>query len=136
MKFRLILCGLLLCILPAGCTAAPVPEETPSYRQITQEEAQKILKEETGYILLDVRTEEEWNEGHIPGSICIPNETIGAAPLPQLSDKDQMILVYCRSGRRSKLAAEKLAAQGYRNVLEFGGIITWTGAITHPMATE
>lgn len=111
-----------LLLLPAGMAE-------DYYQQITQEEAQRILDEETDYILLDVRTEEEYDEGHIPGAINIDNEDIGTDELPELPDKDQMILVYCRSGRRSKAAAEKLAALGYTQVLEFGGIMTWTGEV-------
>ena len=94
-----------------------------------QAEAQRILDEEADFILLDVRTEEEYDEGHIPGAINIDNEDIGTDELPELPDKDQMILVYCRSGRRSKEAAEKLAALGYTQVLEFGGIMTWQGEV-------
>ena len=97
------------------------------YQQITQEEATRIIEEETGYIILDVRTEEEYDERHIPGAVNIANEDIGTDELPELPNKDQMLLVYCRSGRRSKEAAAKLAALGYTNVLEFGGIMTWTG---------
>lgn len=97
------------------------------YRQITQEEASRIMSEESGYVILDVRTEEEFAEGHIPGAVCIPVENIGDEPPAQLPDKDRLILIYCRSGRRSKIASEQLAALGYTNILEFGGIITWTG---------
>ena len=117
----LVLLAALL-LLPAG-----MAEEY--YRQISQEEAQRILDEEADFILLDVRTEEEYDEGHIPGAINIDNEDIGTGELPELPDKDQMILVYCRSGRRSKEAAEKLAALGYTQVLEFGGIMTWPGEV-------
>ena len=77
-----------------------------------------------------MRTQQEYDEGHIPQAICIPNEIIGLREnIEELPDKSQMILVYCRSGRRSKEAAEKLASLGYTNVIEFGGIITWTGPI-------
>ncbi len=103
---------------------------TNTYRQITQQEAAQIMKTESGYIILDVRTQQEYDEGHIPQAICIPNEIIGLREnIEELPDKSQMILVYCRSGRRSKEAAEKLASLGYTNVIEFGGIITWTGPI-------
>ena len=81
------------------------------------------------YILLDVRTQAEYAEGHIPGAICLPNETIGSEPPAELPDREQTILVYCRSGRRSAEAAQKLADMGYVNVLEFGGILDWTGEI-------
>ena len=80
-----------------------------------------------GAVLLDVRTPEEFADKHIPGAINIPNETIGTAEIPELPDQDQLILVYCRSGNRSKQASEKLAALGYTNVVEFGGINDWPG---------
>ena len=99
------------------------------YQQITREEAARILDEEKGWILLDVRTEEEYDEGHIPGAVNLPNEDIGADEPELLPDKGQVILVYCRSGRRSKEAAAKLAAMGYSGVLEFGGILDWTGEV-------
>ena len=92
-----------------------------TYTQISQEEAAKIMAEETGFIVLDVRTQEEYDEAHIPGAVNIANETIGTDEIPELPDKDQVLLVYCRSGRRSKEASEKLAALGYTHVLEFGG---------------
>lgn len=101
-----------------------------TYRQITQEEAARMMETESGYIILDVRTQQEYDEGHIPQAVCIPNETIESDDIPGLPDKSQMIFVYCRSGRRSKEAAEKLASLGYTNIIEFGGIITWTGEIT------
>ena len=87
------------------------------------------MENEPDYIILDVRTQEEYDEGHIPGAICIPNETIGDQPPALLPDKDQLIFVYCRSGNRSKQASAKLAALGYTNIKEFGGIIDWTGEI-------
>ena len=81
----------------------------------------------TKEIILDVRTAEEYSEKHIPGAINIPNETIGADDIPELPDKDQLILIYCRSGNRSKQAADKLVKLGYTNIMEFGGINDWTG---------
>ena len=98
-----------------------------TYRQVSPEEAAAMMEEETGYIIIDVRTQEEYETAHIPGAICIPNETIGTDEIPELPDKDQLILVYCRSGNRSKQASEKLAKQGYANIVEFGGINSWTG---------
>ena len=86
-----------------------------------------IMEQESGYIILDVRTVEEFSDKHIPGAINIPNETIGTEDIPELPDKDQLILVYCRSGNRSKQASEKLAALGYTNIVEFGGINDWPG---------
>ncbi len=100
-----------------------------SFRQITHEAAEQLMEEKEGYIILDVRTQNEYNGGHIPGAVCIPNETIDENIVTKLPDKSQMILVYCRSGRRSKLAAQKLARLGYTNVLEFGGINSWQGEI-------
>ena len=116
---------LLALLLLAGCAAAPAAEV--SYRQISMGEAQQLMESEKDYIILDVRTEAEFAERHIPGAINIPNETIGDAELSQLPDKGQLILVYCRSGNRSKQASEKLAQLGYTNVVEFGGINDWPG---------
>lgn len=94
------------------------------YQQITVQEAKKIMDEEAGICILDVRTQEEYGSGHIKGAICLPNEGILGEP-EELPDKKQKILVYCRSGNRSKQAARKLADMGYENVLEFGGIMDW-----------
>ena len=115
-------------LLAALLAACGVSSKT-SYRQITADEAAQMMQEETDFVLLDVRTQEEYASGHIPGAICIPNETIGSEEIPELPDKDQLILVYCRSGNRSKQASQKLAEQGYTNVVEFGGINGWTGEI-------
>lgn len=112
-------------LLLMGC-AAPAEQEI-SYRQITMDEAVAIMKEENNYIILDVRTVSEFDEKHISGAINIPNETIGTDAIPELPDKDQLILVYCRSGNRSKQASEKLVKLGYTNIVEFGGIIDWPG---------
>ena len=125
MKKRFWLFTAAALLLLAGCGAAEQPGNT--YRQITQEEAAKMMQEQSGYILLDVRTQAEFEQAHIPGAVCIPNETIGTDEIPALPDKNQLILVYCRSGNRSKQAAEKLAQLGYTNIVEFGGINTWTG---------
>ena len=86
-----------------------------------------MMAQEKDYIILDVRTPQEYNMGHIPHAILIPNETIGKEQIPALPDKDQLILVYCRSGNRSKQASEKLVALGYTNIVEFGGINDWPG---------
>ena len=95
------------------------------YEQITQEEAKKIIDEQDGYVIIDARTHEEFATGHIPNAICIPNETIDEGIGDQLPDKEQLLLIYCRSGNRSKQAADKLVKLGYTNIKEFGGIITW-----------
>ena len=92
---------------------------------ITAQEAKQIMDSEEGYIILDTRTQEEYDEGHIPGAIVIPHDEITDRAEEELPDKDQLLLVYCRSGRRSKLAAEALVKLGYTNIKEFGGIIDW-----------
>ena len=104
-------------------------ETTLNYQQITQDEAKQIMTDEENYIIIDVRTQSEYDQGHIPNAICVPNETIGSDDITELPDKEQLILVYCRSGRRSKEAAAKLADMGYTNIKEFGGIIDWTGDV-------
>lgn len=103
--------------------------KTTGYRQVTTEEAVNIMQTEENYVILDVRTAQEFASGHIPGAVLLPNETIGTEDIPLLPDKDQLILIYCRSGNRSKQAAEKLAQLGYTNIVEFGGINSWTGEI-------
>ena len=115
---------LMALLLLAWCGAQ---SEESTYRQINAEEAATMMEEESSYIILDVRTAEEYSEKHIPGAINIPNETIGTEDIPELPDKEQLILVYCRSGNRSKQAAEKLVKLGYTNIVEFGGINDWTG---------
>ena len=95
------------------------------YLNITADEAKKIMDNESGYVILDVRTAEEFADGHIPNAILIPDYEIESKAEYALKDKDQLILVYCRSGRRSKLAAEALVKLGYTNIKEFGGIIDW-----------
>lgn len=121
---------LLLPLVLAGCTTAVPKKEPGSYRQITTQEAVEMMERETGYIILDVRTQAEYDAGHIPGAVLIPNETIGTDEILQLPDKDHLIMVYCRSGNRSKQASEKLVKLGYTNIVEFGGINSWTGEIT------
>ena len=115
---------LMALLLLAGCGAQ---SEESTYRQVNAEEAATMMEEESGYIILDVRTTEEYSEKHIPGAINIPNETIGTEDIPKLPDMEQLILVYCRSGNRSKQASEKLVKLGYTNIVEFGGINDWMG---------
>ena len=115
---------LMALLLLAGCGAQ---SEESTYRQVNAEEAATMMEEESGYIILDVRTAQEYSEKHIPGAINIPNETIDTEDIPELPDKEQLILVYCRSGNRSKQASEKLVKLGYTNIVEFGGINDWTG---------
>ena len=125
---RIILLSVVLLALLCGCAPQNEGEiEEMTYTQITVNKAIEMMESESNYIILDVRTFEEYNERHIPGAICVPNESIGTEPIEELPQKDQLILVYCRSGRRSKEAAEKLAAMGYSNIYEFGGILDWTG---------
>ena len=122
MKWIPILMALLLL---SGCAAQVQKEQ--SYRQINMDEAIAMMEAENDYIILDVRTPEEFSEKHIPGAINVANETVGSEEIPELPDKDQLILVYCRSGNRSKQASEKLVALGYTNIVEFGGINDWPG---------
>ena len=110
---------LALVLLLTACAQAV------SYEQITQEEAKQIMDTTNGYILLDTRTREEYDQSHIPGALLIPHTEIAERAEEELPDKDQLILVYCRSGNRSKQASEILAELGYTNVKEFGGIHTW-----------
>ena len=106
----------------AGCSSGG---GSASYKQISGAEAKALMDSESGYIIIDARTQSEFDEGHIPGAILIPEYEIAERAESELSDKNQLILVYCRSGRRSKIAAEELVKLGYTNVKEFGGIIDW-----------
>ncbi len=122
---RLLPLILSLMLLPS-CTSS---ENSIGYKQITMSEAKKLMQTEKNYIILDVRRADEFAEGHIPGAINVANEDIGTQEITKLPDKSQLILVYCRSGRRSKEASEKLVKLGYTNIVEFGGILDWTGEI-------
>ncbi|MBQ2711183.1 MAG: rhodanese-like domain-containing protein [Clostridia bacterium] len=129
MKFRKILVMILSAVVLMGCASCEPPTNT--YKQVTAEEAISMMNSlSSPYIILDVRTPAEFAQGHIPNAINIPNETIGTEEIPQLPNKKQVIFVYCRSGNRSKQAAEKLVQLGYTNVVEFGGINDWPGDIT------
>ena len=116
---------LILAVLLAGCTAS----NEGSYTQIDQETAREMMAKDDGHVIVDVRRQDEYDAGHIPGAILIPNESIGCDSPEALPDYDQVILIYCRTGNRSKEAAQKLAEMGYTNVYEFGGIVDWTGEI-------
>lgn len=110
----------------ASCGSGDNDKNTElTYKQITAEEAKKLMDTETDYIIVDARTESEFSEGHIEGAILIPEYEIAQRAEKELPDKDALILVYCRSGRRSKIASEELVKLGYTNVKEFGGIIDW-----------
>ena len=119
---------LLSALMLTGCTGAGNSTNN-TYRQISMDEAVTMMAQETGYIILDVRRADEFAAGHIPGAINVANESIGTDEIAELPDKNQLIMVYCRSGRRSKEAAEKLVKLGYTNIVEFGGILDWKGEI-------
>ena len=122
---RVSLLLLLAVLLLTACGQDTENDREEVYMNITTEEAKQIMDTEEDYVILDVRTQEEYDEGHIPGAILIPNTEMEAQVEEILTDKAQLILVYCRSGRRSKLAAEALVELGYTNIKEFGGIIDW-----------
>lgn len=111
MKKKAIPALALLALVLTGCASSQQPEDS-AYRQITMQEAVEMMAEEENYIILDVRTESEFASGHIPGAILIPNETIGTEEILQLHDKDQLILVYCRSGNRSRQAGGQAGTIG------------------------
>ena len=116
---------LLMALLLTACGHTKENDQEAVYMNITAQEAKEIMDTEEVYIILDVRTQAEYDEKHIPGAILIPDYEIKERAEEKLTDKDQLILVYCRSGRRSKLAAEALVELGYTNIKEFGGIIDW-----------
>ena len=120
---------ILSALMLTSCAGTNNNQTNNTYRQISMDEAVKMMAEETGYIILDVRRPDEFAAGHIPKAINVPNETIGTADISELPDKNQLIMVYCRSGRRSKEASEKLVKLGYTNIVEFGGILDWQGEI-------
>ncbi|MBQ6456436.1 MAG: rhodanese-like domain-containing protein [Mogibacterium sp.] len=112
----------VVAVLLSGCSSS-------GYTHISQEKAMQIMREETGYLIVDVRRPDEFAEGHIAGAINVPNETIESETPELLPDKEQVLLVYCRTGRRSREAAGKLAGMGYTAVYDIGGIRTWKGGI-------
>ena len=122
---ELMILLLLAVMLLTACGQDKENDQGAVYVNITAEEAKQIMDSQEGYIILDVRTQEEYDQGHIPGAIVISHEEIAEKAEEVLADKNQLILVYCRSGRRSKLAAEALVELGYTNIKEFGGIIDW-----------
>ena len=141
MRIKKIISILLLTFLFTSCTGEQNSSNTKqntntsantdytlkTYRQITMNEAASMMKSEKDYIILDVRRPDEFSAGHIPNAINVPNEIIGTSEISELPNKNQLILVYCRSGRRSKEASQKLVDLGYTNVVEFGGILDWSG---------
>ena len=126
-KLIFLLLGVMM-LTACGQTTENVQEAV--FVSITAKEAKEIMDTEEGYVILDVRTQEEYDEGHVPGAVLIPNTEIETRAEEELPDKEQLILVYCRSGRRSKLAAQILADLGYTNVKEFGGILDWPYEVT------
>lgn len=132
-KYILIILSVLVVLTFVGCKTTN-KNQTESkakndYKIISMEEAISIMEKETEYIILDVRRPDEFAEKHIPNAINIPNENIKTEDIAELPDKNQLILVYCRSGNRSKQASKKLVALGYTNIIEFGGIIDWPGEV-------
>ena len=123
MKKLIIL--VLAALLLTACGQTKEKDREEIYMNITAQEAKVLMDTEKDYIILDVRTQQEYDQGHIPGAILIPDTEIEDRAERELTDKDQLILVYCRSGRRSKLAAQSLVELGYTNIREFGGIIDW-----------
>ena len=130
MKMYYIIPIILILLILTGCAAKGQLLDGDgmenSYTEISQEEAKKMMQANDGHVIVDVRRQDEFDDGHIPGAICIPNESINDVPPEELPDRHQVILVYCRSGRRSKEAAQKLFDMGYTHVFDFGGIIEWT----------
>ena len=120
-----LMCMLVAAMALGGCAQPAATQQASVYVNITAQEAKQIMDTETGYIILDTRAQDEYDAGHIPGAILIPHDEIMEKAESVLTDKDQQILVYCRSGRRSKLAAADLVKLGYTNIKEFGGIIDW-----------
>ncbi len=131
MSFFCSMMTIALSLVLVGCGSDTIQKtvEKKQYMQISQDEAKRMMKEKDGHVIVDVRRKDEYDAGHIPGAILIPNEDIDKEPPAELPDLDQIILVYCRSGRRSKEASQKLADMGYSHVYEFGGILDWTGEI-------
>ena len=140
-KFLIAIAGCAMALL-SGCESNDMIMDgdgmfqTFSYTNITQDEAKHMMEQDDGHVIVDVRRRDEYDEGHIPGAILIPNETIENDPPVELPDYEQIILIYCRSGRRSKEASQKLADMGYKNVYEFGGIIDWTGEVVKSEITD
>ena len=119
--FVIVLAAMML----TACSQKNEAHKEAVYMNITAQEAKVIMESSEGYVILDVRTQEEFDQGHIPGAILIPDTEVAERAEEVLTDKDQLILVYCRSGRRSKLAAADLVELGYTNIKEFGGILDW-----------
>ena len=128
-RYRILGASVVVLLVAGVIIYNKVKISEDKYKSITMDEAKEIFAEAGDYIILDVRRADEYAEGHIPGAVNLANEAIGATQPAELPEKDKVIYVYCRSGRRSKEAAAKLAALGYRNIIECGGILDWTGDI-------
>ena len=119
------LCVMLAMLLLTACGQQNEETQEANSMNITAQEAKEIMDTQEGYVILDTRTQEEYDQGHIPGAVLLPYDEVLQKAESILTDKNQLILVYCRSGRRSKLAANDLVKLGYTNIKEFGGIIDW-----------
>lgn len=132
-KTKILIAGIVVGVIAVAAVGikqhVTADQEGAEYTSITMEDAKEIFQEKGDYLIVDVRRADEFAEGHIPGAINIANEDIVSSEPAELPDKDQVIYVYCRSGNRSKQASEKLAAMGYTNIVEFGGILDWTGEV-------
>ena len=130
---KLLIAGIVVGVIVVAAVGikqhVTADQEGAEYTSITMEDAKEIFQEKGDYLIVDVRRADEFAEGHIPGAINIANEDIVSSEPAELPDKDQVIYVYCRSGNRSKQASAKLAAMGYTNIVEFGGILDWTGEV-------
>ena len=122
---------IILTFVLSGCGKSEADIQDNTYEKISMSEGIERMESDEGYILLDVRRADEFEAGHIPGAVNIPNEEIGTEEIPSLPDKTQTIYIYCRSGNRSKQAADKLLALGYTNIIEFGGIIDYAGELEY-----
>ena len=132
-KTKILIAGIAVGVIAVAAVGikqhVTADQEGAEYTSITMEEAKEIFQEKGDYLIVDVRRADEFAEGHIPGAINIANEDIVSSEPAELPDKDQVIYVYCRSGNRSKQASAKLAAMGYTNIVECGGILDWTGEV-------
>ena len=132
-KTKILIAGIVVGVIAVAAVGikqhVTADQEGAEYTSITMEDAKEIFQEKGDYLIVDVRRADEFAEGHIPGAINIANEDIVSSEPAELPDKDQVIYVYCRSGNRSKQASAKLAAMGYTNIVEFGGILDWTGEV-------
>ena len=131
MRKRMFPLLFIFMLVVSGCGKSKDDVQGNTYEKISMSEGIERMESDEGYILLDVRRADEFEAGHIPGAVNLPNEEIGTKEIPSLPDKTQTIYIYCRSGNRSKQAADKLLALGYANIIEFGGIIDYTGELEY-----